>query len=83
MANIAEYVFTRQAVVNENYFTVRGDQRISDKDSLFGTYVYDYSPLTQPDILNNVLQQSIAKRQIAAVEENHIFLCQLQATASD
>ena len=60
-------------MVNENYFTVRGDQRISDKDSLFGTYVYDYSPLTQPDIFNNVLQQSIAKRQIAAIEENHIF----------
>jgi hypothetical protein len=71
--NVGQYVFPRQAVVNENYFTVRGDQKISDKDSLFGTYVYDYSPLTQPDILNNVLQQSIAKRQIAAIEENHLF----------
>jgi hypothetical protein len=71
--NVGQYVFTRQAVVNENYFTTRVDQKISDKDSLFGTYVYDYSPLTQPDILNNILQQSIAKRQIAAVEENHIF----------
>ena len=71
--NVAQYVFVRQQVVSENYFTVRVDQKISDKDSLFGTYVYDYSPLTQPDILNNVLQQSIAKRQIAAVEENHLF----------
>ena len=71
--NVGQYVFTRQEVVAENYFTVRGDQKISDKDSLFGTYAYDYSPLTQPDILNNVLQQSIAKRQIVAVEENHLF----------
>jgi hypothetical protein len=71
--NVAQYVFVRQQVVSENYFTVRADQKFSDKDGLFGTYVYDYSPLTQPDILNNVLQQSIAKRQIAAVEENHIF----------
>jgi hypothetical protein len=71
--NVAQYVFTRQEEVSENYFTVRGDQKISDKDSLFGTYAYDYSPLTQPDILNNVLQQSIAKRQIVAVEENHLF----------
>jgi Carboxypeptidase regulatory-like domain/TonB-dependent Receptor Plug Domain len=71
--NVAQYVFVRQQVVSENYFTVRVDQKISEKDSLFGTYVYDYSPLTQPDILNNVLQQSIAKRQIAAVEENHLF----------
>src|ERR1700676_2118379 len=71
--NIGQYVFTRQQVVSENYFTTRVDQKISDKDSLFGTYVYDYSPLTEPDILNNILQQSIAKRQIAAFEENHIF----------
>ncbi len=67
------YGFIRQQVVSENYFTTRVDQKISEKDSLFGTYVYDYSPLTQPDILNNILQQSIAKRQIAAFEENHVF----------
>jgi hypothetical protein len=71
--NVGQYIFIRQAVVNENYFTVRVDQKISSKDSLFGTYVFDYSPLTQPDILNNVLQQTIAKRQIAAIEENHLF----------
>ena len=68
-----KYKFISQQVVSENYFTVRVDQKISEKDSLFGTYVYDYSPLTQPDALNNVLQQSTAKRQIAAFEENHIF----------
>jgi hypothetical protein len=71
--NVAQYVFVRQAVVNENYFTTRVDQKFSEKDSLFGTYAYDYSPLTQPNILNDVLQQSIAKRQIIAVEETHIF----------
>ena len=71
--NVGQYVFLRQQVVNENYFTVRVDEKISEKDSLFGTYVYDYSPLTEPDILNNILQQSIAKRQIAAFEENHVF----------
>src|SRR5712691_3402350 len=64
--NVGQYVFTRQQVVSENYYTTRVEEKISDKDSLFGTYVYDYSPLTQPDILNNILQQSIAKRQIAA-----------------
>jgi hypothetical protein len=71
--NVGQYVFNRQQVVSENYYTTRVDEKISDRDSLFGTYVYDYSPLTQPDILNNVLQQSIAKRQIAAIEENHTF----------
>jgi hypothetical protein len=71
--NVGQYVFARQQVVSENYYTTRVDEKISEKDSLFGTYVYDYSPLTQPDILNDILQQSIAKRQIAAIEENHTF----------
>ena len=69
----AFYKFVSQQVVSENYFTARVDQKFSEKDSLFGTYVYDYSPLTQPDALNNILQQSTAKRQIAAIEENHTF----------
>jgi hypothetical protein len=71
--NIGQYVFNSQEIVSENYFTTRVDEKISEKDSLFGTYAYDYSPLTQPDLLNNLLQQAIAKRQIAAIEENHIF----------
>ena len=71
--DIGQYVFNSQEIVNENYFTIRVDEKISEKDSLFGTYAYDNSPQTQPDILNNLLQQSIAKRQIAAVEENHVF----------
>jgi hypothetical protein len=71
--NAAQYVFTSQQVVSENYFTTRVDEKLTDKDGLFGTYAYDYSPLTQPDILNNILAQSIAKRQIAAVEWNHVF----------
>jgi outer membrane receptor protein involved in Fe transport len=73
IGNVGQYVFQRQQVVSENYYTGRVDEKISEKDSLFGTYVYDYAPLTQPDILNNILLQSIAKRQIAAFEENHTF----------
>jgi outer membrane receptor protein involved in Fe transport len=69
----AFYQYVSQQVVSENYFTTRVDQKFSEKDSLFGTYVYDYSPLTEPDPLNNLLLQSTAKRQIAAIEENHTF----------
>jgi Carboxypeptidase regulatory-like domain/TonB-dependent Receptor Plug Domain/TonB dependent receptor len=71
--DIGQYAFNSQEIVSENYFTTRVDEKISDRDSLFGTYAYDYSPLTQPDLLNNLLEQSIAKRQIAAFEENHVF----------
>jgi hypothetical protein len=67
------YNFAGQQVVSENFVTIRADQKISDKDSLFGTYSFDNSPLTQPDALGNVLQQAVAKRQIVALEENHTF----------
>jgi hypothetical protein len=71
--DVGQYVFPSPQIVSENYFTVRVDEKISEKDSLFGTYAYDYSPQTQPDLLNNLLQQAIAKRQIVAFEENHVF----------
>jgi outer membrane receptor protein involved in Fe transport len=71
--NIGNFTRVGQVVVNENFFTIRADQRLSDKDSLFGTYSFDNSPLTQPDALGDVLQHAISKRQIIALEESHIF----------
>jgi outer membrane receptor protein involved in Fe transport len=67
------FAFAGQQIVNENFFTSRVDQKVSDKDNLFGTYSFDDSPLTQPDTLGNVLQHAIARRQIASMEESHIF----------
>jgi hypothetical protein len=71
--DIGLFTFDRHQNVSENYFTTRVDEKISDKDSLFGTYSFDNSPLTQPNILDDVLVSSIAKRQIAAIEESHVF----------
>jgi hypothetical protein len=67
------YTSVGQQVVSENFFTIRADQKFSDKDSLFGTYSFDNSPLTQPDPLGNVLLHAISRRQIIALEESHIF----------
>lgn len=58
-------------VINENYFTVRGDHKLTSKDSLVGTYVYDNAMETQPDILNVVLTGNSTKRQIVTAEETH------------
>ena len=71
--DIGLFTFDRHQNVSENYFTTRVDEKISDKDSLFGTYSFDNSPLTQPNILDDVLVSSTAKRQIAAIEESHVF----------
>jgi hypothetical protein len=67
------FAFAGQQIVNENFLTTRVDQKISNKDNLFGTYSFDNSPLTQPDTLDNVLQHAISRRQIVSVEESHIF----------
>src|SRR4029077_6573894 len=32
--------FAAQQVVNENFFTIRVDEKLSERDSLFGTYSY-------------------------------------------
>ncbi|MBZ5661000.1 MAG: TonB-dependent receptor [Acidobacteriia bacterium] len=73
VGDTGNYRFIGQQIVNENFVTGRVDQNISGKDKLFGTYSFDDSPLTQPDPLGNFLQRAIARRQIAALEESHIF----------
>jgi hypothetical protein len=67
------YSVAEQQIVSENFLTIRIDHKFSDKDSLFGTYVYDKTPLTTPDNFNIVLYGSLTKRQILVLGEDHIF----------
>jgi len=62
-----------QQVVNANYFTIRVDHKLSEKDHVFGTYVFDKTPLTTPDNFNDVLIGYLTKRQFLILEENHTF----------
>src|SRR5204863_828134 len=39
----------------------------------FGTYMYDRTPYSSPDGMNNVLLGSLTARQIFALEETHSF----------
>ena len=71
--DIAQYRFSGQQVVNENFFTTRLDHKISEKDSISGTYLFDKTPYTSPDGVNAVLLTTKSSRQIAALEETHIF----------
>jgi len=73
LGNTGNFTRVGQQVVNENFFTIRVDQKISNKDNLFGTYTFDNSPLTQPDALGDVLDHAISRRHMAALEESHIF----------
>jgi hypothetical protein len=71
--NTASYTFPAEQVVNENFFTIRGDDKISEKDSLAGTYLRDFTPYSSPDGLDAVLVNSQTHRQIVTLEETHIF----------
>ena len=69
----AIFTFAGQQVVNENFVTTRIDHKFSGKDSLYGTYLFDRTPYSAPDGMNNVELGSLSSRQIVAAEETHSF----------
>src|SRR5437588_723168 len=71
--DLAQYTFAGQQVVNENFLTARIDHKFSEKDALFGTYLFDRTPYSAPDGVNDVLLGSLSSRQIFALEETHLF----------
>jgi len=71
--DLAQYTFAGQQVVNENFLTARIDHKLSEKDALFGSYLFDRTPYRAPDGVNDVLLGSLSARQIVALEETHIF----------
>jgi hypothetical protein len=72
-SDTAQFTFAGQQIVNENFLTARVDHNFSDKNSLFGTYMYDKTPYSSPDGLNNVEFQTLTARQFFSLEETHIF----------
>ena len=72
-SNVGSFTFAGQQVVNENFFTVRLDDKISDKDSLATTYLRDVTPYQAPDSLDAVLINPETRRQVFTLEETYIF----------
>jgi hypothetical protein len=79
--NVATFVFAPTRRVTENFVTVRGDHRFSDKDSLFATYNFDNSPFTTPDGFDTTSVLSGVKRNLAALEWTHTLTPALLNTA--
>src|SRR5487761_215746 len=65
------YSFAGSQVTNENFFITRLDQRFSEKNSLFGTYMFDNAPSTQSDEFKNKNVISRTRRQVVALEYTH------------
>jgi hypothetical protein len=71
--NTGIHTFVQNQVVHEDFVTARVDHKFSDKDSLYGTIVWDRTPYSTPDGLNNVLLGNFTKDQMYIVEWTHSF----------
>jgi hypothetical protein len=66
-------LYIANQIIREDFLTSRVDHKFSEKDSIFGTYLYDKTPYHSPDSFGNVGLFSLTSRQILAVEETHSF----------
>ncbi len=71
--DIGVFTFAGQQVTPEDYVTTRLDHNFSEKDSLYGSYLFDNGKFSQPDSLNDILLLSQTRRQLLTMEETHIF----------
>jgi Carboxypeptidase regulatory-like domain/TonB-dependent Receptor Plug Domain len=67
------FSFAGQQVTNENYFTVRVNRKFTDKDTLSGTYMRDNSETVQPDNFNELLSNTVSRRQVVTLHAQHLF----------
>ncbi len=71
--NAARLNFSGAQAVTDNYVTVRGDVKLSEKDSVDASWYRDHSSWSKPNSLNNSRSGYILPNQSAALEENHVF----------
>ena len=71
--NICSNVYGGVQAVRDDYFTLRTDFKVSDKDSINASYYRDHSNWAKPNAFDNQTTGYILPNQSAALEENHIF----------
>lgn len=67
------FTFSGQQVTPENYFTIKVDHKVSERDGISGTYMFDTGTVRQPDELNDKRTGYDSRRQVFAVNEAHTF----------
>ena len=70
--NTGDFSFVGNQHITENFVTARIDHKISERDSMFGSYQYDNGVITLPDSLNTVLNGDRSKRQFVSIQETHV-----------
>jgi hypothetical protein len=71
--NVGKYNTDRSERVSDNYGTVRADFRITDKDSVAGSWYRDASSWLRPDTLDQAVSGYEVPHKAFTLEENHIF----------
>ncbi len=69
----ANHTFDAANVGSETYFITRVDQHFSEKDSTFGTFMWDRGSSAAPDSFNLWLDGAKTFRGLIAAEERHAF----------
>jgi hypothetical protein len=72
-ADTAFFPFQGHQAASENFFTTRGDYRLSNNDNILATYLRDSSSFFSPLNFNNEQQGFTSYRQAIIVEETHVF----------
>jgi hypothetical protein len=73
IGNTGHFDVAATSVSNGNFATVRLDHKLSEKDSVYGTWLYDTGLTDQPDTFNEVLNGNTSSRQMIALDETHLF----------
>jgi hypothetical protein len=73
VTNICANVYAGAQKVRDDYFTLRTDYKLSDKDSIDASYYRDHSNWAKPNAFDNQETGYLLPNQSAALEESHIF----------
>jgi Carboxypeptidase regulatory-like domain/TonB dependent receptor-like, beta-barrel len=65
--------FATNPTTRENFITNRIDHKLSEKDSIYGSWFWDKAVQTSPDPLDSWVFGTTTLRMLAAVEETHVF----------
>ena len=71
--DFATFTFSIPQVAQQNFFTTRLDDKMSEKNNLSGTFMFDDSNIKNPDIYNFVLMESISRRELITLDQTHTF----------
>src|SRR6266478_4300069 len=63
----------QDTVSTENFYTFRIDHKISERDSMHGTFLNDNSETAGPDPLATYEKANFSKSKVISIEKTHIF----------